>query len=98
MEYIIMAAAAIALVAWFFVSVLICIYGFEVFCDSWSGGGIILLVGAVSFIGCFATMFYFIDSHDDNSEHCGPGTEYRESLHYNPSTRSTDTDWWCEVK
>ena len=34
----------------------------------------------------------------DNSEHCGPGTEYRESRHYNPSTRSAHTDWWCEVK
>ena len=98
MEYIIMAAAAMALIAWFFGSALICIYGFEVFHDSWTGGGIILLVGAVSFIGCFATMLYLIDSHDDNSEHCGPGTEYRESRHYNPSTKSTHTDWWCEAK
>ena len=98
MEYIIFAAATMALVAWISVSVLICIFGFEVFHDSWTSGVIILLVGAASFIGCFATMFYLIDSHDENSEHCGPGTEYRESRHYNPSTRSTHADWWCEAK
>lgn len=98
MEYIIMAAATVAFMAWFTISVFICMFSFEVFYDSWTGGVIILLVGAASFIGCIATMFYVIDSHDDNSEHCGPGTEYRELRHYNPSTKSTHTDWWCEAK
>ena len=98
MEYMTMAAAAMALIAWLSASAFICISGFEIFHDSWTGGVIILLVGAASFIGCFATMFYLIDSHDDDSEHCGPGTEYRESRHYNPSTKSTHTDWWCEAK
>ena len=98
MEYIIMAAATLALMAWLSISVLIFMFGLDVMHDSWKSGVIILLVGAASFIGFVATMYYAIDSHDDNSEHCGPGTEYRESRHYNPSTKSTHTDWWCEAK
>ena len=98
MEYIIMAAAMLAFMAWLTISVFICMFGFDVLHDSWKSGAIILLVGAASFIGCIATIFYAIDSHDDNSEHCVPGTEYRESRHYNPSTKSTHTDWWCEAK
>ena len=98
MEYIIMAAATLALTAWLSISVLICMFGLDVMRDSWKSGVFILLVGAASFIGFVATMFYVIDSHDDNSEHCGPGTEYRESRHYSPSTKSTNTDWWCEAK
>lgn len=56
------------------------------------GGG---LVGLILFI---SLVFYVTSTGEDNSEHCGPGTEYRESRHYNPSTRITHTDWWCEVK
>ena len=37
-------------------------------------------------------------TEDDMSGHCGPGTVYRESSHYNAATKTTDTDWWCEAK
>jgi len=56
------------------------------------GGGLIGLVLVISIV------LYATSTSGDNSEHCGPGTEYRESRHYNPSTRSTHTDWWCEAK
>lgn len=35
---------------------------------------------------------------DDNSQHCGPGTEYRESSQYNPATKTSDYSWWCEAQ
>lgn len=37
-------------------------------------------------------------STEDNSDHCGPGTEYRESTQYKPATKTTTTTWWCEAK
>lgn len=98
MNFIIMAFLSVAFMAWLFISVGICMSSVDVMRDSLISGIIILLLGAISLIGCLATLFYIVDSQDDDSEHCGPGTEYRESSHYNPSTRTTHTDWWCEVK
>lgn len=37
-------------------------------------------------------------STENNEDHCGPGTEYRESSQYNPATKSTTSTWWCEAK
>lgn len=56
------------------------------------GGGVIGLILFLSII------LYATSTSEHNSDHCGPGTEYRESRHYNPSTRSTHTYWWCEDK
>ncbi len=56
------------------------------------GGGVI---GLILFL---SIAVYVTPKGVDNSEHCGPGTEYRESRHYNPSTQSTHTYWWCETK
>lgn len=31
----------------------------------------------------------------NNSHHCGTGTTYQESSHYDTATKTTQTDWWC---
>ncbi|WKS69000.1 hypothetical protein NLL40_11705 [Corynebacterium accolens] len=99
MEYVLMAAAVIGFMAWLSMSAFICLEAFDDLIDgSWKIGFLSLAVGIVSLVSCFATMFNLIDSHDDNSEHCGPGTVYRESSHYNAATKAPETDWWCEVK
>lgn len=53
--------------------------------------------GLIIIILCFAFMFWAIDN-EDNAEHCGPGTVYRESSHYNPATKTMHINWWCEAK
>lgn len=93
-----MAAAVIAFMAWLLISAFICLAAFEILHDSWISGGIVLAIGLISFVGLFATMLRLMDSQDDNSEHCGPGTVYRESSHYNAATKTPQTDWWCEVR
>jgi hypothetical protein len=35
---------------------------------------------------------------ENNAEHCGPGTFYRESTQYNVATKSSETEWWCEAR
>lgn len=93
-----MAAAVIVFMAWLSMSAFICLAAFDILHDSWRSGGSILAIGIVSFVGCFAMIFHLIDSQNDNSEHCGPGTVYRESSHYNAATKAPETDWWCESK
>ena len=100
MEYIIFAAAFVLLSAIALASLAAIYVGGETVLyplndkRGWAifGGGVIGLILSI------ASVDYFISTSADNSEHCGPGTGYRESRHYNPSTRSTHTDWWCEVK
>lgn len=100
MEFIIGAAAFVFFMAITFASLVAIYIGGEDVLEypndkrSWVifGGGVIGL------IICIALVSYAVSTSEDNSEHCGPGTEYRESRHYNPSTKSTHTDWWCEVK
>ena len=53
-----------------------------------------VLALAVAIWGALATGI--IDS-DDNAQHCGPGTTYRESSHYDPATKTVRTDWVCEA-
>lgn len=99
MEYVLMAVAVVAFSAWLLIGAFICLASFDVLDDgSWISGFFILAIGLVSCVSCFATMFHLIDSQNDNSEHCGPGTVYRESSHYNAATKTPETDWWCEVK
>ena len=94
-----MGAAVVGFMAWLSISALICLEAFEALDDGcWTIGFLSLAVGIVSLVSCFATMFNLIDSQNDNSEHCGPGTVYRESSHYNAATKAPETDWWCEVK
>lgn len=100
MEFIIQASAFIFSVVIALASAVSIFLGGETVLDypnnkkGWAfvGGGVIGLILFLSII------LYATSTSEDNSEHCGPGTEYRESRHYNPSTRSTHTDWWCEVK
>lgn len=98
MEYVLAAAAVLGFMAWLLISAAICLEAFDILHDSWISGGSILAIGIVSFVGCFATIFHLIDSQNDNSEHCGPGTVYRKSSHYNAATKAPQTDWWCESK
>ena len=88
-----MAAVVVGFMAWLSMTVFICLEAFEALSDGeWRGGFLALAVGIVSFIGLFATIFHLIDSQNDNSEHCRPGTVYRESSHYNAATKSPQTD------
>ncbi|WP_027503357.1 hypothetical protein [Rhodococcus sp. UNC363MFTsu5.1] len=57
------------------------------------GVGSILALALVICIPIWAGVF-----DEDNSQHCGPGTVYRESSQYNPATESTDYSWWCEAR
>lgn len=98
MEYVLAAAAVLGFMAWLLISAAICLEAFDILHDSWLSGGIVLAVGLGSFVCLFATIFHLIDSQNDNSEHCGPGTVYRESSHYNAATKTPQTDWWCESK
>jgi hypothetical protein len=98
-EYVLMAVAVIAFMAWLSMSVFICLEAFDALSDGeWIGGFLALAIGIVSLVGCFVTMFHLIDSQDDDSEHCGSGTVYRESSHYNAATKAPETDWWCESR
>lgn len=45
----------------------------------------------------FAALVWGLSS-ENNADHCGPGTEYRKSTQYNPSTKLTTSTWWCEAK
>ena len=56
----------------------------------------VVWIAIVSLIVCIPVWAGVFD--EDNAGHCGPGTIYRESSHYNPSTKTTDTDWWCEAR
>lgn len=56
------------------------------------------LIGAAAIVPLITVVVYGVANFVDNSEHCGPGTVYRESRHYNPATKTTQTDWWCEAK
>lgn len=99
MEYILMAAAVVGFMAWLSIAALVCIKALEAMSDgSWTIGFLSLAVGIASFVSCFAAIFNLIDSQNDNSEHCGPGTVYRESSHYNAATKAPETDWWCESR
>lgn len=51
---------------------------------------------ALAFAIWLALATGIIDS-GDNSEHCGPGTTYRESSRYDPATKTVRTDWVCEA-
>lgn len=94
-----MAVVVVVFSAWLLMSAFICVEAFDALSDGeWRGGFLALVVGIVSFIGLFVVIFHLIDSQNDNSEHCGPGTVYRESSHYNAATKSPQTDWWCESK
>lgn len=99
MDLIIQAAIVVGIIAWFSISTIVAFKGVEIFVEDFSISGIVIgLLGVVSLILCVAVFTNLADSSDSNEEHCGPGTEYRESRHYNPSTRNMHTDWWCEAK
>ena len=99
MEYIIQAAIVVGIILWFSISAIVGFMGIVSFLEDLIISGLIIgALGVTSLILCIAVFANLADSNDSNQEHCGPGTEYRESRHYNPSTRSTHTDWWCETK
>lgn len=99
MEYIIQAAIAVGIIAWFSISAIVGFMGIVSFLEDGIISGLIVgALGVTSLILCIAVFANLVDSSEPNQEHCGPGTEYRESRHYNPSTRSTHADWWCEAK
>lgn len=100
MEFIIGAAAFVFFIAIAFASLVAIYIGGETVLDypNDKSGWAFFSSGVIGLILCIALVSYAVSTSEDNSEHCGPGTEYRESRHYNPSTRSTHTDWWCEVK
>lgn len=55
------------------------------------------LIGFLGVVFCLAFLIMAIDksgAHD--SEHCAPGTTYRESSHYDPATKTVRRDWVCE--
>lgn len=99
MDYLLAGAVLTAVFAWAVITLGIFASSVRAFYDDYSIGIVIIIfcVGLASLVGLFAFLAYAYD-HEDHSDHCGPGTEYRESRHYNPSTRSTHTDWWCEAK
>lgn len=100
MEFIIGAAAFVFFIAIAFTSLVAIYIGGETVLDDPNDkmGWGIFSGGVIGLILCIALVSYGFSKVENNSEHCGPGTEYRESRHYNPSTRSTHIDWWCEVK
>lgn len=100
MEFIIGATAFVFFIAIAFASLVAIYIGGETVLDypNDKSGWAFFSGGVIGLILCIALVSYAFSTLENNSEHCGPGTEYRESRHYNPSTRSTHTDWWCEVK
>lgn len=99
MDFIIQAAIVVGIIAWFSISAIVAFKGFEISIEDHFFSGItICALGLTSLIICITVFANLADSSDSNQEHCGPGTEYRESRHYNPSTRNMHTDWWCESK
>lgn len=100
MEFIIGAAAFVLFTAITLASLTAIYIGGETVLDypNDKSGWAIFSGGVIGLILSIALVSYEVSTSGDNSEHCGPGTEYRESRHYNPSTRSTHTDWWCEVR
>ena len=100
MEFIIQAFAFVFFMAIAFASMAAIILGGDALVENPNNkrAWVFICGGLVGLILSISIAIYAISTSDDNSEHCGPGTEYRESRHYNPSTRSTHTDWWCEAK
>lgn len=99
MEYFIEGAIFIGLFAWASISVIVIAVGFDYLSEGHILLGLLITsLGMVSLAFCIAFVFYFGDSDESNKEHCGPGTEYRESMQYSPVTKTAQTNWWCEVK
>lgn len=61
------------------------------------GASLRILAGCVAMSILIAIPITAGAFNTNNAEHCGPGTEYRESRHYNAATKSTQTIWWCEA-
>ena len=100
MGIIIKVVASVILVAIGLASMGAIFLGGEILLDSHNDkrGRVFVGGGVIGLILFLSIVVYVTPRGVDNSGHCGPGTEYRESRHYNPSTRSTHTNWWCEVK
>lgn len=54
------------------------------------------IVGILVAAGAITVMVSMVNVN--NSYHCNTGTVYQESSHYNPSTKQSETDWWCAAK
>lgn len=68
--------------------------------DELLGGDLLAAAfGLAGTLACFAAVvgILMVRPGGDDSEHCGPGAEYRESYSYNAATKVTEKQWFCEA-